>query len=69
MNLNKESINEALCLSFFYNNKHAWIYVTSWFGLVAQVYVRLNFEDKIPVRRGECSIPDFRSLILKIFIR
>ena len=54
---------------FFFNNKHAWIYVTSWFGLVAQVYVLLNSKDKIPIRRGEYSIPDFRSPILKIFIR
>jgi hypothetical protein len=43
MNTNKESVSDALCLSIF-NNKHVWIYVTSWFGIVAQVYVLLNFE-------------------------
>jgi hypothetical protein len=67
MNTNKEAVSVALCLSIF-NNKHAWIYATSWFGIVAQVYVLLNFEDKIPIRKGECNIPDFDSLILKIFI-
>ena len=67
MNPNKESVSEALCLSIF-DNKHAWIYVTSLFGIVTQVYVLLNFEDEIPIRRGEYNIPDFNSLILKIFI-
>jgi hypothetical protein len=67
MNTNKESVSETLCLSIF-NNKHAWIYVTSWFGIIAQVYVLLNFEDEIPIRMGECNIPDFNSLILKILI-
>ena len=63
MNSNKELINKALCLSFFSNNKHAWIYVTSWFGIVAQVYILLNFEDEIPIRRRECNISDFKCLI------
>jgi hypothetical protein len=27
-----------------------------------------NFEDEIPIRREDCSAPDFKSLILKIFI-
>jgi hypothetical protein len=38
-------------------------------GIVAHVYILLNFEDKISIRRGECSIPDFRSIIVEILIR
>jgi hypothetical protein len=64
MNTNKESVSDALCLSIF-NNKHAWKHVTSWIGIVAQVYVLLNFEDKIPIRRGECSIPFLTILFWK----
>jgi hypothetical protein len=68
INPNKESVSEILCLSNF-NNKHAWIYVTSWFGIVAHMYILLNFEDEISIRRRECSIPDFRSIIVEILIR
>jgi hypothetical protein len=28
----------------------------------------LNFEDEIPIRREDCSAPDFNSLIFYIFI-
>jgi hypothetical protein len=51
INPNKESVSEILCLSIF-NNKHAWIYVTSWFGIVADVYILLNFEDENFYKEG-----------------
>jgi hypothetical protein len=36
---------------------------------ISQLGLCTNFEDEISIRRGECSIPDFRSIIVEILIR